>query len=568
MAYLHVVYDNGHEQEFVLSKGLVRIGRHSANDLQLTDDAASRFHAEIARRQGRFVVRDLESKNGVLVNNMQIAEHALTEGDVVHVGNVALTFHYDQSDSMPDSIEDVELIDPTEEMGGPIVQAKREVSESPIFEENWLRAASTSQVAVQNRLKSIAHLCRQLLTTSSPNDLLEESMDQISRQMPYDRGCIMLMDTRENRLMPQVVRDNRKVARDTAKIAVSMTIAEACLRDRSGVLCTDAKRDKRFAASDSIHALDLHSVLCVPLLGSEGPLGIIHLEAQAQNYAFTEMDLDYMIGVASELGIGLEHMRLREERSMHERLALIGRTVAGLSHHIKNILVVSEGTDRILGEAMEQGDLDRLREHWPVARRNREKIARLVKDMLGFSRADAGEPVRADIHSVLSEIEEDIRPRAEKQSVDFSFQLDGENIEGYFHPESLHRAVLNLALNALDALNETEQPAIVIAAETAEDNSVRIMVQDNGPGIPPESIDRVFEPFYSTKEGRGTGLGLALTHKLILDMGGTLECESEPELGTAFVITLPVATLPPGAETDPELQAASQNSTEDDDPFG
>ena len=547
MAYLHIIYPGGHEQKHVLSQAVTRVGRHSINDVQLTDDAVSRFHAEITRRKEGYVLRDLQSKNGVFIGEVQVTNHVLSDEDDIRIGNVHLHFHCAADESYCDT-EDVELVEEGEERFGPIIQTKRAVTEPTVLQADWARTATTSEVDLQSRLRSVTGLCRQLLTANAPEDLLGETMDQIGRQLPFDRGCIMLVEGEEHRLLPKIARDNRKEKEPGPKIAVSMTIAESCLSDRSGVLCTDAVRDERFASSDSIRDLQLHSVLCVPLLGSERPLGIIHLESRADRYVFDEADLDYLMSLASELSIGLEHLQLRAERASHERMALVGQAIAGFTYHIKDILAVAESANSTIEEAMASGDFDKLRSGWGVVKRSNEKIARLVKDMLRYSKTEVGEPVLANVNAVVREVVDSIRPTTEGRGVALSVQLDENVADGHFDAEGLQRALLNIALNALEALEQVEQPEIIISTEAAGNGLVSILIQDNGLAFAAELRDRVFESFLPTEGARSAGLDLALARKLIVEMGGTIDCDSEPGLGTTFVISIAVASAPPAAE--------------------
>jgi signal transduction histidine kinase len=554
MAYLHVVYPSGYEQKFDVQKSLIRIGRHSANDLQIADDTVSRFHCEIVRRGNRFLVRDLQSKNGILVNEVLLNEAILNDQDRIQVGNISLRYHGD-SHHGPDSTSGVELIEDVEDSEGPIVQAKRALSESLVFKDDWAQIQTTSREEVQNRLKTIATLCRQLLTFTACEDLLEETMDQIGRQLPYDRGCMMLIEGEEGQLSPKVVRDNRPEAGYEVKVAVSMTIANRCLRERTGILCTDAVRDTRFSESDSVRDLKLHSVLCVPLLGSEHPLGIIHLESLADRYVFNEMDLDFLISIASEVSVGIEHLQLRAEQADQQRLATIGRTISGLSHYIKNIMIVSEGTADIVEEALEEADLKRIREAWGVVKRNNEKVASLVRDMLLFSKRRPETRLMGNVNTLVRQTVQTVGSTAAKRRIKISVQLDDRISDGYIHAESLQRALVNVVINAIEAVSEQAEPQIDLATEKGDGDNVNILVQDNGAGIPPERLRQIFEPFYTTKGTGGTGLGLALTQKLISEMDGKIDCESQPGMGTTFAIMVPVPRTLPQDESEKQFQA-------------
>ncbi len=114
-----------------------------------------------------------------------------------------------------------------------------------------------------------------------------------------------------------------------------------------------------------------------------------------------------------------------------------------------------------------------------------------------------------------------------------------------FDPEGIHRAVLNVVTNAIDAVSDRETPGRVVVAVhyLPHEGLARITVEDNGPGIPPDQKEHLFSPFVSTKKSRGTGLGLPVSQKILVEHGGRITVESEPGLGCRFTLELP-ATLP------------------------
>jgi signal transduction histidine kinase len=135
---------------------------------------------------------------------------------------------------------------------------------------------------------------------------------------------------------------------------------------------------------------------------------------------------------------------------------------------------------------------------------------------------------------------ETLRDRLRKSGVEVRRRVhaDGE-LEG--DPEQLRRVVVNLVGNALDALEESATPEPVVEIETGENlagSEVWVRVRDNGPGIPPDIQERVFRPFFTSKES-GTGLGLPLTRKVVEGHNGTIELTSVPGEGVEFVVTLP-----------------------------
>jgi two-component system sensor histidine kinase HupT/HoxJ len=119
-------------------------------------------------------------------------------------------------------------------------------------------------------------------------------------------------------------------------------------------------------------------------------------------------------------------------------------------------------------------------------------------------------------------------------------QFAENNIEVQVQSHSLQQVLTNLLFNALDALDNVPEPELTIGA-AVDGTEWRIWVRDNGPGVPPEHLDRVFEPFFTTKPvGKGTGLGLAISYNLIRNQGGRLDFASPPGQGVTATIHLPI----------------------------
>ena len=128
-----------------------------------------------------------------------------------------------------------------------------------------------------------------------------------------------------------------------------------------------------------------------------------------------------------------------------------------------------------------------------------------------------------------------------------------------FDPEGIHRAVLNVVTNAIDAVSDRETPGRVEVATqySAPERLVRITVDDNGPGIPADQMEHLFSPFVSSKKSRGTGLGLPVSQKILGEHGGRIVVHSEPDRGCRFTLELP-ATLPQAS-----LETASHVAVEE-----
>jgi two-component system sensor histidine kinase HydH len=189
-------------------------------------------------------------------------------------------------------------------------------------------------------------------------------------------------------------------------------------------------------------------------------------------------------------------------------------------------------------------------EYAGVALEELDRVERSISHLLRFARDEELQARDIEMAQVVESALETFRDRIAKGGVALECQLD---TRGYMYgdPDKLRRVVINLIGNALDAMRvgEVASPRLqVMSGDNLAGTEVWLRVRDNGPGIPTSSRAQIFDPFYTTKES-GTGLGLALSKKIIDAHGGVMEFESSPELGTEFVITFPKVTGRPAGKS-------------------
>jgi signal transduction histidine kinase len=235
-------------------------------------------------------------------------------------------------------------------------------------------------------------------------------------------------------------------------------------------------------------------------------------------------------------------------------LAAIGQTIASVSHHIKNILQGLRSGTEILRMGIEGRDDELLSQGWKIVDKNQGKIFHLVMDMLSYSkdREPAVEPT--DLNTVAGEVVELMKPRAAELHVALTTDFAGDLPITPVDAEAIHRGLLNLVGNALDAVEDRPDATVRVTTEMEPGGEfVRISVGDNGVGIPADKLADIFKPFFSTKGARGTGLGLAVSRKTLREHGGDILVASRPGAGSTFTLRLPVksnhiADAPPPVE--------------------
>ncbi|GAB4137860.1 ATP-binding protein [Thermopirellula anaerolimosa] len=551
MPSLFVIRGNDQGSRFELTAAVVTIGRDSGNRIQLHDTEVSRRHAEIRRVDDRYLLVDLNSSNGTLVNGKAVREHVLNSGDQVQVGRTLMLFTRPANESQAVAPWNVAFTSQEEGDRSEIISAVKPEEGNRIFAasepgyDSWLARAKRNLEIMYHTALAISH-------TVDIDQLLNRIMDLIFEWVEADRGCILLVDPDTNKLTPKV-RRSRQGAAD--RLVISKTILDYVRERNEGVLTSDARHDQRWDSGASIVQAGIREAICVPMKGRYDVVGVIYIDtslspqdilARGATNKFTQDHLMLMVAIAHQAALAVEDTHYYSAMVQAERLAAIGQTIAMLSHHVKNILQGIRGGSYLIEMGLNRHDEELIRKGWTIVEKNQNKISGLVMDMLTFSKEREPDLQVADIGQVVHDVVELMQQRAAEFDVQLVLDAVDEIPKLVFDPEGLHRAVLNLVTNAIDAVAEKaeDRRVRVTLSYAPEASLVRIQVADNGAGIPPELMDKIFSPFVSQKKGsKGTGLGLPVSHKIVQEHGGRITVQSDPETGTTFVIELP-AVLP------------------------
>jgi signal transduction histidine kinase len=235
------------------------------------------------------------------------------------------------------------------------------------------------------------------------------------------------------------------------------------------------------------------------------------------------------------------------------KMASLGRLSAGVAHEINNPLaIISEkaGLMKDILTFQEKYNRDpKLTGIIDTILSSVQRCAGITRRMLNFARHNEMKNTPIHLENLILEVLGFMGKEADYRSIEIAVDVPDEVPVFPGDPGQLQEVFLNLITNAFGTVADGGK--IGIAVEPKEEDRLEVRISDNGAGIPPENLDRVFEPFFSTKIGKGgTGLGLSITYGLITDMGGTISVESEVDVGTTFTITLPMRLTPPADEAE------------------
>jgi signal transduction histidine kinase len=566
---LFVIQGRDQGTRFPLDDTTVTIGRGTTNSVQLHDTEVSREHAELARRGDKLVIRDLGSSNGTFVNGRQIRDHELASGDQVQLGRSLLLYTGVKEDHVEDLADKINIVARNvEDDGSRIVHSMHQSEGSEILSPPADETASPWLARARSNLQIMYRTALAVSHTLDIDQLLARIMDMIFEWVDADRGCIMLKDPETGQLVPKVRRHRRGVQTDE-RITISKTILDYVVDGSEGVLTSNARDDDRFDAAKSILQLAVREAICVPMQGRYDVVGAIYIDTsltphrilqQGSANKFTQEHLKLMIAIAHQAALAVEDTSYYKAMVQAERLAAVGQTIASLSHHIKNILQGVRGGSYLMeigmkdhDKAVKNGAIDveaaqkavtTMRKGWTIVEKNQERISALVLDMLTFSKEREPVPEPSSLNEVTSDVVELMKSRAQETEVELRFEPARTMPTLMFDPEAMHRAILNVVGNAIDACHECDEKLVIVTTQyDSKERMARVRVTDSGSGIEKDDLDRIFSAFVSRKGGRGTGLGLPVSQKILQEHGGRIRVESQLGQGSCFTLELP-ATAP------------------------
>ena len=539
---------------YPLNKSTVRIGRDSRCEIHFDDTETSRKHAEIERVGDSYVLTDLKSSNGTVVNGQTIETKTLLDGDRVQIGKQILVFRLREaipSATDKDYLQRSVSIVPDHDLENSQIISRADLSD-PVGETEFFDPQVANPLSVNKSPWEIMYRTSLAVSrTLDINQLLEQIVDLIFQWVQCDHACVMLTDSVSNELKP-VYRKNRK-PQSNHQITISRTILDFVLKNEEGVLTSNAKDDRRWNTSASIEASGVCEAICVPMKGRYGVVGVLYIDtmvnatmqsetpnrsSQTQLHVFDEEHLKMMVTIGHQAALAIEDTHFYQTTIQTEKLAAVGQTIANLSHHVKNILQGLKGGGYMVHEGLKRNELEPIRAGWEICEKTHNRIESLVLDMLTMSKER--EPKRESTNLVL--LIQDALSIAQAPARDANVQLvwnpPADPQTACVDPEGIHRAVLNLILNAIDATSGRPDAKVSIALLCTRD-STRIEIEDNGVGIPQSQLQTIFSLFESTKGNRGTGLGLPVSQKIIREHGGDISVLSVVDQGTTFTIQLP-----------------------------
>jgi signal transduction histidine kinase len=290
----------------------------------------------------------------------------------------------------------------------------------------------------------------------------------------------------------------------------------------------------------------LNCKLICPLKANNQLRGVIFMGERGDKKAYYTKDMEILSVLLDNAALAIENITYNEERVANlkhimqtDRLAVIGQLAAGAAHEIRNPLTSIKSAIQYI-----QGDINDTQKqkiiHSTLSEVNR--INEILSGLLSFSKQNNPNKREFDLISILEQTLQFIQNTQIKKQIKFIIQFEVSSLPIVADQDQLRQVFINIFLNAIDAI--AEEGFIWIEIQPVLIEKViyyRIMVTDNGIGINEEQLEKIFDPFYTTKE-EGTGLGLSISYGIIHRHGGSIEIRNHPDGGTQVEIQLPRGT--------------------------
>ncbi len=321
-----VLLQGGAATPYSLTNAETVLGRHPDCTIQLESNMVSRRHAKVISAGGRYYIEDMGSGNGTYLNGQQIQGRTeLKHNDRIKLGPMLL--RYESADLGRASTVDIPALSPSFGRGAAPASPHETKDAMPAFGLDVVEDSGASTDSIvgamttdtgfglldshpEKKLKGIVEISRGLAHTVEPRELLPKILEILFEMFPSaDRGSILLKNPATGRLVPAEQRHRRDS--EDATVKLSRTILSKVMEEKTGILSADASQE--FTGSESIANLEIHSMMCVPMLGLEGDvIGIINLDTQNPLQQFKPDDLDLLLAVAGEAALKFENSRLME----------------------------------------------------------------------------------------------------------------------------------------------------------------------------------------------------------------------------------------------------------------
>ena len=384
----------------------------------------------------------------------------------------------------------------------------------------------------QHELNVLYEVEKELSAAVDLDGLLERILRRAAELLHAEAGSIALLTTSGDALELRTVIGPAAPQLRGERLALGQGLVGWVVAHRQPAIVNHAESDPRHATEFArAHGLTPWSLMAAPVFSGDTVVGGVEIIDKEGRATFDDVDLKLLVLIAGRLGTAIEQDRRRKESRDQDRLASIGRLMAGVLHDLKTPMTVISGYAQLMAACEDAATREK---YVDSILRQFDIMSGMTREVLAFARGDRDLMIRkVYLHRFFDEVTTQLRTAFAGRPIAIELELDYDGA-AMFDEQKFLRVLHNLARNAAEAMPEGGNFKISTRLEGAD---LVIVCADDGPGIPPAIQARLFELFASEKQG-GTGLGLAIVKQIVQDHGGSIRCDTGPR-GTTFTIRIP-----------------------------
>ncbi len=394
--------------------------------------------------------------------------------------------------------------------------------------------------ALQDRLEALFSIGTEISSTLQLDEVLTRIVAHACRLMEARVASLLLIDRQEGTLHPAATHGASDAYLALPNREVSSSLIGEVITTGRPLHIPDVRKETRYRVSDVARQEGLCTLLSVPLRAKDTVVGVLNVYT-AQPRDFDEDALRLLTLLASQSAIAIENatlhrdeMETREQLRQSEKLAALGTLSAGLAHELRNPLNTVSMLMYAMGRDMSAED--RFSPDVAVIQGELQRMSLLIEQFLAFARPQPPHFQRERIEEIMEETLLLIGPEARTRGIAIRKEWAKDLPLVWADGTQIKQVFLNLLLNALQAMAHTGTLTVRLSVSGG---SLLTAIMDEGEGISPEVKAKLFEPFFSTKQG-GTGLGLSISQRMIEGHNGRLRLFSQPGIGTSAIVRLPL----------------------------
>ena len=410
-------------------------------------------------------------------------------------------------------------------------------------------------------LQKIGDICAAVTVAISPKDLLEISLIMTMDLFHAKRGSIFLVNENGKELILKIAQGMEIGEQQQMVKRMGEGIVGKVAEIKQPLIVEDITQDSRFQGFKSHGTYRTPSFICVPLMIKDKLIGVINIADKESGHRFSKDELQLLDFLASQIALNYLRTKLynkfkhlvKESRTLkdklgktseeashlkkqivaQEKLASIGKLAGGIAHEFNNPL---DGVIRFTNLSLEHVKDEVVRGYLMEVKQGLNRMANIVRSLLACARNSNPSMEKVNVNSSIEQVISSFKNEIYHKSAVLTLTLEKDL--PMVTDLGLESVINNLLRNAIDAI---ENGGKITITSRQQNGQIAICIQDSGCGIPPEALEKIFDPFYTTKDlEKGCGLGLTIVSEIVKHYNGKIEVESDIGNGTAFTILLPI----------------------------